>query len=420
MENWLLAGAYLFLHICKFKNMIHKREILQIATDTGLSAPVIEKDYVLGWLLAGIYQHEVFRSNWVFKGGTCLKKCYFETYRFSEDLDFTLKEASHLNETFLKNEFSQISEWIYEVAGIEIPAERMMFELFENPRGKIACQGRIFYRGPVSSSAPRQFPRIKLDLTVDELIAEPPVINLVNHVYSDLPEQKIQAHCYSYAEVFAEKIRALSERTRPRDLYDVINFYRRPESREIALQIRDILSKKCDFKKILFPSFVSLQAHKESCRAGWNDQLAHQMQALPPFESFWNELPVFFDWLEKPNIQPTTLPTSPGLSIEAISFRELNNQLQHSIFDRIRFSAANHVCVEIKYIRDDGQRNTYLIEPYSLRKDSSNRLLLFGLKHPKREIRQFRTDKILSAKITSQTFIPLYQIEFLPIGNISK
>jgi len=31
--------------------------------------------------------------SWAFKGGTCLKKCYFETYRFSEDLDFTLTEG---------------------------------------------------------------------------------------------------------------------------------------------------------------------------------------------------------------------------------------------------------------------------------------------------------------------------------------
>lgn len=49
--------------------MIHKREILQVAAKAGLSAQVIEKDYVLGCLLAGIYQHEVLRSSWVFKGG---------------------------------------------------------------------------------------------------------------------------------------------------------------------------------------------------------------------------------------------------------------------------------------------------------------------------------------------------------------
>ncbi len=58
----------------------------------GLAAQVIEKDYVLGWVLAGIFNHPVIGSSWVFKGGTCLKKCFFETYRFFEDLDFTLSE----------------------------------------------------------------------------------------------------------------------------------------------------------------------------------------------------------------------------------------------------------------------------------------------------------------------------------------
>ncbi|MEW6585817.1 MAG: nucleotidyl transferase AbiEii/AbiGii toxin family protein [Nitrospirota bacterium] len=28
------------------------------------------------------------------KGGTCLKKCYFETHRFPEDLYFTLTQAN--------------------------------------------------------------------------------------------------------------------------------------------------------------------------------------------------------------------------------------------------------------------------------------------------------------------------------------
>lgn len=70
--------------------MIEKREILAIAQQTSLTPHVVEKDYVLGWMLAAIYSHEELAENWVFKGGTCLKKCFFETYRFSEDLDFTL------------------------------------------------------------------------------------------------------------------------------------------------------------------------------------------------------------------------------------------------------------------------------------------------------------------------------------------
>ena len=89
--------------------MINKEEILDKAEITNLNPHIIEKDYTLGWLLAGISAHKEIGSQWLFKGGTCLKKCYFETYRFSEDLDFTLKEVSHLDTQFLKNVFSEIS-----------------------------------------------------------------------------------------------------------------------------------------------------------------------------------------------------------------------------------------------------------------------------------------------------------------------
>lgn len=71
--------------------MIDRREILDIAGTFGLRPQIVEKDYVLGWVLAGIYHQAALAESWIFKGGTCLKKCYFETCRFSEDLDFTLR-----------------------------------------------------------------------------------------------------------------------------------------------------------------------------------------------------------------------------------------------------------------------------------------------------------------------------------------
>ena len=75
--------------------MIDRQEIMDFSREFGLAQNVIEKDYMLGWLLAGISQHAELSASWAFKGGTCLKKCYFETYRFSEDLDFTLTDAEH-------------------------------------------------------------------------------------------------------------------------------------------------------------------------------------------------------------------------------------------------------------------------------------------------------------------------------------
>ena len=70
--------------------MITRADIVARVSEWGLTEEVIEKDYVLGWLLWGIGADPVLGQSWIFKGGTCLKKCYIETHRFSEDLGFTV------------------------------------------------------------------------------------------------------------------------------------------------------------------------------------------------------------------------------------------------------------------------------------------------------------------------------------------
>ena len=52
-----------------------------------------------------------------------MKKCFFETYRFSEDLDFTLSESNHLDQEFLVSCFKEIAQWVYNESGIEIPQD---------------------------------------------------------------------------------------------------------------------------------------------------------------------------------------------------------------------------------------------------------------------------------------------------------
>jgi predicted nucleotidyltransferase component of viral defense system len=105
--------------------MIDRREILEAASSFSLLPGVVEKDYTLGWILAGIYAHEELAESWVFKGGTCLKKCYFETYRFSEDLDFTLREEGHLDEEFLQTVFEEVIAWVAEQSGLNLPADQL-------------------------------------------------------------------------------------------------------------------------------------------------------------------------------------------------------------------------------------------------------------------------------------------------------
>jgi hypothetical protein len=185
--------------------MIDKREIIDTATTLGLNPHVVEKDYVLGWLLWGIYNHDALAESWIFKGGTCLKKCFFETYRFSEDLDFTLTDPAHINADFLKGVFAEIGERIYEETGVELPPDFQQFEIFQNPRGNQACQGRIGYQGPVSPRG-KSMPRVKLDLTADERVVLVPTELPVFHPYSDAPDDGIIVRAYAYEGYIPTKV----------------------------------------------------------------------------------------------------------------------------------------------------------------------------------------------------------------------
>jgi len=393
--------------------MIDRAEILASATDLSLSHDVVEKDYVLGWLLAGIFAHESLATAWVFKGGTCLKKCYFETYRFSEDLDFTLTDTAHLDNTILQDAFAAVGAWVYEQSGIELPADQMRFDLFTNPRGGQSGEGRIYYNGPLGRGG--SLPRIKLDVTGDEVLVLPSVSRQVDHPYSDAPAGGISARCYAYEELFAEKIRALGERTRPRDLYDAVNLFRHGEFRPAAAVTLDVLKQKCGFKRIGVPTLAALAGATEELLADWQAMLGHQLPVLPPFESFWDALPEFFRWLEG-GAEPARLVTAPLRADEEV-VRPAVGALRRaglrgsSFLEVVRFAAANRLCVDLTY--DESVRR---IEPYSLRRTKTGDILLCAVRSDSGEARSYRLDRIQRAQITNQTFTPRYMIELSPMA----
>lgn len=195
--------------------MIPAREILELRDrEWSQDAGVIEKDYVLGWLLAGIAAHPQLVSTWMFKGGTCLRKCYYETYRFSEDLDFTVVNGGPETPDDLVPISRAVGDWLREESGIELVVDDTSFRRRQNLRGNPTTQGRIAYRGP---NTPRQLPKLKVDITSDEVLVEQAVLRAIGHQYSDaLPGDGVV--CYSLIELFGEKLRALSKRCRPRDL----------------------------------------------------------------------------------------------------------------------------------------------------------------------------------------------------------
>ena len=367
----------------------------------------------MGWVLWGIFGNEELAGNWVFKGGTCLKKCFFETYRFSEDLDFTVKDPSQLNARFLESVFAEVSEKVHEETGIALPVEFRRFKIYENQRGEKACQGRVGYRGPVSPRG-NNAPRIKLDLISDERIALPPVQTRIFHPFSDDPENGIVVQCYAYEEVFAEKVRALGERTRPRDLYDVINLYRNEGIRPAARVLLDVLRSKCEFKGIDVPTLEMLEPFRPELEGSWESMLGHQLPALLPVQHFWDQLEEFFLWLFGELIPERPAPYTGEEGEELIRDRYIFNAVPRRArahLEVIRFAAANRICAELDYL---GRTRT--IEPYSLRLSRAGNVVLHAHNVDKNAHRSYRVDQIERARLTSTAFVPRHEIELTPTG----
>ena len=389
--------------------MIDRGEVLTIAGERDLRVDIIEKDYVLGWMLAGIFAHPILGPAWVFKGGTCFKKCFLETYRLSEDLDFTVEDAGQLHGGFLADAFREIADWVYDHSGIDISIQRPRFNAYRNPRGRLQIEGRVYYRGPMQQRG--SLPRVKLDLTADEKMVHRPVARAVAHAYSDCPEAGVFARTYTLPELVGEKLRALGERARPRDLYDLISLFRRQDLRPRASAVLRVLREKCEFKGIPVPDPASLQFFREEMEGDWEVMLAHQLPIVPPIESFWSVIPELFAWLHGgiAHSSPTGIPI--GLDEEVVSAPSTSQDIGMTpvALERIRFAAANRLCVDLGYL-GEVQR----VEPYSLRRNRDGDVVLYAREVGTATDDTYRTSGIAKVEIARQTFVPKYANELLP------
>jgi predicted nucleotidyltransferase component of viral defense system len=177
---------------------------------------------------------------------------FFGNYRFSEDLDFTITKSSQFNIKFLEKKFKTISDWVYDQAGIELPIEEINFRERNNDHDFNSIKGKITYKGPIARLG--SAPRIKLDLTTDELLVTQSIKSKVLHDYSDYDPSLFEISSYSYLEIFAEKLRAIAQRSLPRDLYDIVEIYKKETWSSNQTAILKILIKKCEYKNIQVPN----------------------------------------------------------------------------------------------------------------------------------------------------------------------
>jgi predicted nucleotidyltransferase component of viral defense system len=384
--------------------MISRGDVQQRVTEWGLSEEVIEKDYVLGWLLWGIGTDPVLADAWIFKGGTCLKKCWLETYRFSEDLDFTVLPGGAVQEDDVVRALRSLLIRVGEASGIDFAVRDPVVRM--RPSGQSA-EVRVYYRGPRMS---RQATSVKFDLSAEERVVRPHVLRSISHPYPDSFPTEEGVRCYSFEELFAEKIRAMGERGLSRDLYDIVNLYRRHDLRLYPDAVRAALVDKCEAKGVPVPTLTSLDdaSRRPQLESQWANMLGHQLQKLPPVEQFLGELPHLFGWLDG-SVAITELPQIPfgHDEIESWSPPETIYVWGQGVpFETVRFAASNYLCVDLGY-----QGTVRTIEPYSLRRTQAGFLILHAIKADTREHRSYRVDKMQSLASTTRPFQPVYVVE---------
>lgn len=270
-----------------------RTRLLEARERLGTPWEVLERDYLLSWLLAGIARKPALRDTLVFKGGTALRKCYFGEYRFSEDLDFSGLEGVPLGdemECSVKEACETAVQLLDEYSPVEITCERYR-ERQPHPGGQEAFTIRA--RFPWQN---RLETRVMIEVTVDERILWPPKKRQVIHQYGEPLKAEVQV--YPLEEIIAEKLRALLQqadmlerrgwsRSRARDYYDLWRVLGTYGDQLDMASFNLLLREKCAVRGVAFagPEDFFHDRMLAYVKETWEQWLGPLVPGLPAFDT---------------------------------------------------------------------------------------------------------------------------------------
>jgi predicted nucleotidyltransferase component of viral defense system len=260
--------------------MIPESAVKRLARLNRVDPAVIDRDHALGIVLWALTA-AIPGSGWVLKGGTCLRKCYYPDYRFSEDLDFTAPGPLPAGEA--EAVIAQAAANSAR-AGVRLVLEEMRTTVMNDEYGRESLEIRVPYQGALRMGSR---PAVQFHLTADEKIVFAPVARPLLHPYDDSPDVGATLQCYALEEVLAEKLRAVSGQRRhaiARDVYDIAQLLDRGDvDTHAALQA---LPAKAACKGVdLHGAKERLLAREAEYRTNWSQQLAYLVTDGLEFEA---------------------------------------------------------------------------------------------------------------------------------------
>ncbi|MHB1293459.1 MAG: nucleotidyl transferase AbiEii/AbiGii toxin family protein [Anaerolineae bacterium] len=258
--------------------MLSLSALRRASAKQGLGLAQAEHEYALLCALDGLMQTAPLNETFCLKGGTALRQLYFADWRHSVDLDFTV--LATFPESALRE---SLENWFARIEGLHGLAIRLLD--FHRPNG--SARVRAQFTGPLEHPN-----RLLLDITLDERVLLQPERRLVVTGLFAQPTPRVLT--YALEEILAEKARAILERGKARDYYDVWRLLKEKSVSFVPATSCTTLVAKCAHKGLLPPSieqFFSVPMLAQA-QAYWESDLANQVkpQFLPPWEQVVAEL----------------------------------------------------------------------------------------------------------------------------------
>jgi len=210
--------------------MLTQAQVRRFAYESGVrDLQVVEKEIVLTHLLQ-LLAEKGFLKEVAFKGGTCIRKTWLGTSgRFSTDLDFTSVVTDKTADDFVMQ--------LAEIMGT--PFHDIQFELDLGDKGwydtgdNVAWGAEPHYKHAWGEGS------IKLQVSHREtptlVPEERPQLDV--SYFKSLPFKPSAIPCLRIEEILAEKIRAIYQRAKPRDIWDLDQFASRPMSEALIRKL---------------------------------------------------------------------------------------------------------------------------------------------------------------------------------------
>lgn len=275
----------------------------------GINIQVVEKDYALTYILAGIANEQTLSGSLIFKGGTALKKLIFGNYRFSEDLDFSTINAPKGDdlEAAVRNAANYTAQLLAEHGPFTIQVDRYL-ERDPHPQGQEAFTIRVQFPWH-----PSPLCRIKLEINHDEPVILEPDLRPIIHGYEE--EIEAQVRCYRLEEIITEKMRSLLQthkklilrgwnRPRARDYYDLWRLLQDFEKDIDKALLPELLLLKCKHKGVSYAELSDFFTDDlvSEARTHWDGNLGSFIRDLPVcdtvLDDLRNLLPRYFPGLQ--------------------------------------------------------------------------------------------------------------------------